>query len=75
MRKKYLVLARSDFGRPITLSHSTDLVDCEAEGDNTASECAEDLGGEEPVYLFELKRVYITRPKEPTKEVETVYVD
>lgn len=72
MRKHYLVLADSDFGRPITLSRSTDRLDCEAEADYEASKCVEP---DEPVYVYELKRVYTARPKEPTKDVEVVYVD
>lgn len=74
MRKHWLVLGEDDFGRSITLSRSTDQYSCEAEADAEATDSVKGSDGE-AMYLYELKRVYTTRPKEPTKEVEVVYVD
>lgn len=73
MRKQYLVLDEDDFGRLITLSRSTDLLSCEGEADNEAT--CNIMEGSRMTYVFELKQVYAPRPKEPTKEVEVVYVD
>lgn len=73
MRKHWLVLAHSDFQKPIRLSQATDLVD-EAEADCIATDWVQEL--KEPwAYVYELRRVYRPHPKEPTKEAEIVYVD
>lgn len=74
MRKKYLVIAEHDFGRPITWSHSTDVKDCEAEADDEATEITAN-GENSYVYLFELKRVYKPTPNGNSRDVETIYVD
>ena len=74
MRKHWLVLSHSDFTRPINLSQATDLLTCDAEADDIATECIRQ--DREPwAYVYELKRVYLPHPKEPTKEAEIVFVD
>ena len=71
MRKHWLVLSHSDFQG--TLSQATDLLCCDGDADAEATEFIRD--GEPWAYVYELKRVYLPHPKEPTKEAEIVYVD
>jgi len=73
VRKHWLVLSHSDFLSPLGLSQATDLLTCEAEADSDATDCIKQ--GEDWAYVYELKRVYLPHPKEPTKDVEVVYVD
>ena len=73
MRKHWLVLSHSDFLRPLWLSQATDLLTSDGEADADATECVR--AGEAWAYVYELKRVYLPHPKEPTKDAETVYVD
>lgn len=71
MSKKYLVLSDNDFGRPIDLSRSTDLVDSLAEADVMAEDSVR--GGSRLTYVFELRRVYI--PEGSTRMVEVCQVE
>lgn len=71
MNQRYLVLDRDDFGRPITLSWATDLMDSFAEADDDATLSIEE--GSKETYVFKLEKIYLPRGKE--RHVEEVYVE
>lgn len=72
--RKWLVLDRSDFGRPnLSLSFSTDLMTSEAEADDCATSLVRD--GFNDVYMFRLERIYRPMPDEESRQVEICYIE
>ncbi len=70
MNTKWLVLCREDFGRNLSLSWATDVVDSFAEADAEATEAVR-LGSPE-CYVFRLDKVYM--PQGNQRIVEEVYI-
>ena len=69
--KRFLVLSDEDFGCPLVLSRTDNLLDCYAEAEDVAEKSIQ--GGSALTYLFELKEVYIAegdRRRVPVIEVE-----
>ena len=72
MNTKYLVLSREDFGRDISLSWATDVMDCFGDADWEATQSIKD--GSRETYVFKLEKVYVDR--ESSKHiVEQVLVE